>query len=182
MRKSKLLLCVLLVSILGISMFGKTTANNNDPNSEISDEVYLIVSAEYSEETSELLPDDEILEITNATYLDIDGDGSEDDILTDFIFRVPTGNLAYMICDIYVSLELPSTNTFHACFRFIGIFIEVSFFLDWINVATEGGDYIFFVEINSVGIDVMGNHISEYISNSIVFDPPCAGPVGGMPS
>ncbi|QEE17391.1 hypothetical protein DSAG12_03225 [Promethearchaeum syntrophicum] len=187
MRKNKLFLCLLLVSILGISTFGNATAYNNR-NVELSDEVYLIVSAEYPEseddgpeDPPELLPNDEIIEFINATYYDIDGDGSEDDVLTDFIFRVPTGNFAFMRCDIYVELELPSTTTFYAYFRFFGAFSEVAFFLDWINVATEGGDYIFTVVIDYVGTDITGYPLSGIISDFIVFDPPVNGPIGGFP-
>ncbi len=188
MRKRNLVLCFLMVSIIGVSMFGKTTAY---PNNQQYDEIYVIVSADFEEEVFkvdynddevEILPHNEILEIVNATYLDIDGDGSEDDIMTDFIFRVPTGNLAYMICDIYIELEYPSQNVIYSNFRLTGTYVEVSIYLDWINAAIEGGDYIFTVQIDCYGIDEEGYYIYGSISNSIVFDPPCAGPVGGLPT
>ena len=185
-----------MVSIIGVSMFGKTTAY---PNNQQFDDIYVIVSADFEGEEEEeeefevddnevdddeveILPHNEILEIINATYLDIDGDGSEDDIMTDFIFRVPTGNLAYMICDIYIELEYPSQNVIYSNFRLTGTYVEVSIYLDWINAAIEGGDYIFTVQIDCQGIDEEGNYIYGSISNYIVFDPPCAGPVGGLPT
>ncbi len=179
-----------MISIIGVSMFGKTTAY---PNAQQYDQIYVIVSADFEEEEFEVeeeenddeveyLPHNEILEIVNATYLDIDGDGSEDDIMTDFIFRVPTGNLAYMICDIYIELEYPSQNAIYSNFRLRGTFIEVSIYLDWINAATEGGDYIFYVRIDCQGIDVEGYYIYGSISNSIVFDPPCESSPGGLPT
>ena len=179
-----------MISIIGVSMFGITTAYPKTPQ---SNEIYVMVSADCSDyedddllvdddDEVEILPHNEIVEIVNATYLDIDGDGSEDDIMTDFIFRVPTGNLARMICNIYIELEYPSQNVIYSNFKLKGTFAEVSICLDWINAATEGGDYIFYVQIDCNGIDESKYHIHGSFSNSIVFDPPCQCSEGGLPS
>ena len=129
----------------------------------------------------DLLPEEDVLEIVNATYLDLDNDGMEDDIVTEFIFRVPTENIALMTCDLYMELELPSGYTYYTTYSFTETFDEVSILLEWYNTATESGDYIFEVRIDFQGLDEMGYYISGRISESIVFDPPIDGPVGGLP-
>ncbi|MHA1746462.1 MAG: hypothetical protein ACTSWW_10710 [Promethearchaeota archaeon] len=165
MRKKYLMLSFLLAGIIGVSMFGSATAY--PPRNR--------------QDKPELLLEEDILEIVNADYLDLDDDGMEDDVVTEFIFRVPTGNIALMTCDLDMELELPSGYTYYTTFSFTKIFDEVSILLEWYNTATESGDYIFEVKIDFQGLDEMGYYISGHISSSIVFDPPIDGPVGGLP-
>ena len=164
MRKKYLILCFLIVGFIGVSIIGNVSAYANN-----------------SQDQPEILPYDEILEIVNADYLDLDDDGLEDDIITEFIFRVPTGNLAFMVCDLYMELTLPSQAGFYSTHSFSENFVEVSILMEWYNTADESGDYIFSVRIDFFGLDELGYYITGSISESIVFDPPIDGPVGGLP-
>ena len=164
MRKKYLILSFLLMGVIGISTFGNVFAFPGQ-----------------WEVTTETIPYDDILEIINADYLDLDDDGYEDDIVTEFIFRVPTGNLATMQCDLYMTLVLPSQALFYTSCRFIETFTEISILMEWYNVASECGDYQFHVQIDFFGIDEMGYYISGSVYEYIIFDPPTEGPVGGLP-
>jgi len=154
-----------MVGIIGISAFGSATAYPTRNGHTLP----------------EVLPYDEILEIINADYLDLDDDGIEDDIITEFIFRVPTENMATMECGLRMELEMPSGDGYYSTYSFTESFVEIIIDMEWYNVATESGDYIFSVRIDFSGVDDLGYSISGRITETIIFDPPTTGAVGGEP-
>ncbi|MGY5875460.1 MAG: hypothetical protein RTU30_06925 [Candidatus Thorarchaeota archaeon] len=123
----------------------------------------------------EASPNDDALQvdITTATYLDLDDDSAEDDVITAFSIDVPTGDWDIGMTFIYCYLELPSGLAFDAFLMLRGDFSSVTVTLGWYNTAIESGWYYFGVYAWSLGSDVPDSGFSE-----IIFDPPTDGVPG----
>ena len=111
------------------------------------------------------------VEITYATYLDLDNDGLEDDIITEFTVYSPTGEEDWVKMDFDFYLTLPSGKTFWMTYKAIEYFDVLPVILEWYNVAEEEGDYIFSIDVHlqAVGDD---GRITMKITESLEFDPP----------
>jgi len=114
------------------------------------------------------------VQITDAYYADLDGDGAEDDIKLLVTFSFPTD--VVLRVDLNIWIELPSGFTFNfrvAVWRAPG---DSVLNLDCFNMAIESGWYTV-----SLLTSVMGTGTGKYyIIDEIVFDPPT--PTGsGLP-
>ena len=111
--------------------------------------------------------------IQSASYLDLDADMVEDDILTVFTVSIPIGarNSGWTL--IYMVLELPSGLAFGCNLLVIGIYSQLSLTMGWYNTATEAGWYTF-----EVAAYMLGNNVLKPGFDSIVFDPPTEGEPG----
>lgn len=158
MRLTKKNILYILVGITLISLFGNNTS---------------IISAAGP-------PGDEIayadmidcLQITNGTYLDLDLDGYEDDIITEFTVYSPTGLNATIRLDYEFYLTLPSGKTFYMTYKTVETFIDLPTDVHWYNTAEEAGDYTFTLKAWIRGTDIAGNKFNIRVIESLIFDPP----------
>ncbi len=113
------------------------------------------------------------VDITTATYLDLDNDSAEDDVITTFSIQVPNGDWDIGMTFIYCYLELPSGMAFDALLMLRGDFSTLTVTMGWYNTALESGWYYFGVYAWSYGNDVPDSGLDE-----IIFDPPTDGVPG----
>jgi hypothetical protein len=111
--------------------------------------------------------------IQSASYLDLDNDMIEDDILTVFTLDVSDGAWMSQWTLISMELELPSGYTFGCNLLVIGYYSRLCLTLGWYNTAIEAGWYTFSVSACMLGANT---HTSSY--DSMVFDPPTEGGPG----
>ena len=116
----------------------------------------------------------DFLQVTFGNYLDLDGDGLEDDIINEFTIFTPTGAIAYDVSiDYKFYLTLPSGKTFWLNYRMlVDIDHELPVDVYWFNVVEESGDYKFTCDARIVGTDVNGVRFNVRVIQSIIFDPP----------
>jgi hypothetical protein len=122
-------------------------------------------------------PDSMGVSIQSASYLALDADMVEDDILTVFTISIPVGVLNTGWTLIYMVLELPSGLAYGCNLLVIGIFSQLSLTLGWHNTATQAGWYSF-----DVSAYMVGNNALRPGFDSIIFDPPTEGKPGSPPS
>ncbi|MHA1905885.1 MAG: hypothetical protein ACW98Y_01205 [Candidatus Thorarchaeota archaeon] len=112
------------------------------------------------------------VQISDAYYADLDGDGAEDDIKLLVEFAFPTDVVARV--DLNIWIELPSGLTFNfriAVWRAPG---DSVLNIDCIDMAIESGWYTV-----TLLTSVMGSGGGKYyIMDSLVFDPPTGGGSG----
>jgi hypothetical protein len=112
--------------------------------------------------------DDERLEIVviEATYLDYDDDGLEDDIITVFQIITPDDEWINGRIDVSCAIQKPSGKTLAFSFDFrTRDGAEIT--LVWFNFADEPGWYTLYIKAAAVDNDDVG---PAYIKH--VFDPP----------
>jgi hypothetical protein len=112
--------------------------------------------------------------IDHASYHDLDGDGFEDDIQTDFTFTVAHGVKCPGKSEYYFTLTLPSGSGYLVILTIIGKFQTLQLSLLWYDCATESGWYNIQVDAFTQGGPRLGHS-----TNNLDFDPPSAG--GGDP-
>jgi hypothetical protein len=111
--------------------------------------------------------------IEYADYLDYDGDGNEDDIITTFVILPPTDddfNKWRGIVCVECLIIMPSGNGFY-CYFTIDIEDGVRISLAWINCAQESGWYYF-----EVWGTPLGSNAPDSGGNCCWFDPPKGDP------
>ncbi|MHA1520437.1 MAG: hypothetical protein ACTSRK_09665 [Promethearchaeota archaeon] len=110
------------------------------------------------------------LEIEDAMYDDLDGDGLEDDVLVEFELISPTDEDCFFKGAFTLSLVLPSGFTHVFTFSIRETFEELEVEVELYNVATENGWYDLHIEADilcrSEGTVFLG--IAE---DSLTFDP-----------
>ena len=111
------------------------------------------------------------LVIDDAYYCDLDGDGGEDDCITIFTLYSPTGLLATVDADIYLSILLPSGQLFSFTYRLKQTFVELELTIEWYNVAIEAGWYDFTVIVDMHGFDIDRTHFTGTVTEMLTFDP-----------
>ncbi|UYP46225.1 hypothetical protein NEF87_002510 [Candidatus Lokiarchaeum ossiferum] len=111
------------------------------------------------------------IEITYANYLELDGDGYEDDVITQFTLKSPTGYYAYLDVELELELVLPSGYTYIMRFSITEFYVELPVTVEWHNCATESGWYDFNIEADIFGFD-SDIIFSGIVTDSLTFDPP----------
>ncbi len=114
-----------------------------------------------------------VVSIQSADYLDLDGDNSEDDIMTEFMVEVPDGSWQTGWTILYLLLELPSGLSFRCNILVIGSYSTLILILGWYNTAIEAGLYTF-----SVAAYMLGNNVPLPGFDNVMFDPPTPGDPG----
>ncbi len=131
-------------------------------------------------QTESDLTEDDVMQITYANYLDLDGDGLEDDIITEYTIYSPTGVLANMWMDFDFYLTMPSGKTFVMEYTVVEEVDILPVVMHWYNVVEESGDYIFTIKAWIRGTDINGQRFNIRLTISYEFDPPDPK-VGGIP-
>lgn len=146
--------------------------------------VFIGVIALFPTQVSACTIDEEnylLINIDHATYLDYDGDGYEDDVVTIFTINAHDVNNKWNgMVGIDCYMELPSGIVYHFDFNdkleFIYWYsIDNYAYMDrveqyglvWYNTACEAGWYTFSVSTYGIGYDAPASGYAE-----IVFDPP----------
>ena len=114
----------------------------------------------------------QVAEVTHACYLDVDDDGQEDDLLSEFTIRSPTGRYAYNDVIAYLYMELPSGKTLMMTFQIVEFFTELPVSVEWHNSATEPGWYTFYIVLDLYSYDIYGYESWDIYGDYLVFDPP----------
>ncbi|MHA1769258.1 MAG: hypothetical protein ACTSV3_05340 [Candidatus Thorarchaeota archaeon] len=114
-----------------------------------------------------------VVSIDSATYLDLDGDLAEDDILTVFTISVPHGDWVFQITYAYCRLVLPSGSYFECTILIVGTYSTITIGLGWYNTAVESGWYHFGLYAWANGPYAPGPGVC-----TTSFDPPTEGNPG----
>lgn len=125
-----------------------------------------------------------VFKLGDAGYDDLDGDGYEDDLYTEFVIGMKADDDYEFKKKVeiygYLTMELPSGYTFNYERTWVfnhlddGKWYVRYFNLKWINHAIEPGWYTF-----TLGLEVFhGGYM--YDEASIIFDPPGGTPGGGF--
>lgn len=127
-------------------------------------------------------PPPPMVEIGYANYLDLDGDGIEDDILTNFTIYDPYWSISNYYGQIRLYMVLPSGFTWY-------IEIDIDWYIsetktlhvEWHNCATESGWYDFYVYLDAYVFLSNGGLDYVYEYDYLEFDPPEKGADIGEP-
>jgi hypothetical protein len=123
-----------------------------------------------------------VVEITYATYTDLDDDGVQDDIYSTFSLFPLLGyrNYFYGYIDLY--MEMPSGDTWYILEDLdLEVYLEEDVTINWYNCATESGWYEFTIVVDSWVIDDWGMLHHVYEADVLIFDPPEKSDVAGAP-
>ncbi|MEM2142093.1 MAG: hypothetical protein QXS20_07985 [Candidatus Thorarchaeota archaeon] len=106
------------------------------------------------------------VQITDATYLDLDADGVKDDMYASFSVTVDPG-IWFRTSYLYCFLQKPSGETRYFVVKVIGAYCSLDVTVSWYNVITENGLYLF-----AVMVEVITAAGSLQAYDEIWFDPP----------
>ncbi|MFX0113841.1 MAG: hypothetical protein ACFFB3_04790 [Candidatus Hodarchaeota archaeon] len=105
----------------------------------------------------------------DAYYTELDGDGLEDDVVTDLLIEM---NELIPVLFIYIEVELPSGMTHDIWLPINPDSTELNFHVDFHDIATESGWYTARV---FAAVPCNQGSLVYYLCDTIEFDPPGKG-------
>ncbi len=131
--------------------------------------LFMVVLAPFSSGIAAVLEDENTyvqFYIVDAYYTDAEGDGLENDVISDFFMRIITAySSIHLLISIY--LELPSTTSYTYDYTFRLGTGDYDLRMYFYNHATESGWYIV-----TITVTVMSKFQLMSGYESLVFDPP----------